>query len=142
MMVAFEGMDSTEEANLFVTINHEQKTVPKTLLDDLEGELKWGSDLPTERIGAISARLTGMLNIDIGESLYGRVTQQGITATEKTCLTVPALKDGLRRSALLGKAVLKRKVYDAGPFPGASDSETLDRARSGLNQFFFALGVS
>lgn len=86
MVVAFEGLDKTEEANLFVTINHEQKTVPKTLLDDLEGELKWGSEIPTERIGAISARLIGLLNIDIGEPLYGRVTQQGIPATEKTCL--------------------------------------------------------
>ena len=26
MVVAFECMDKTEEANLFVTINHEQKT--------------------------------------------------------------------------------------------------------------------
>ena len=25
--------------------------------DDLEGELKWGSDIPSERIGAICARL-------------------------------------------------------------------------------------
>ena len=39
MVVAFERLDKPEEANLFVTINHEQKSVPKTLLDDLEGEL-------------------------------------------------------------------------------------------------------
>lgn len=87
MVVAFEGLKKEEEANLFVTINHEQKSVPKTLLDDLEGELKWGSDKPSERVGAISARLVGLLNNDLGEALYGRVTQQGIPPTEKTCLT-------------------------------------------------------
>jgi len=139
MVLAFEGMRKEDEADLFLTINHEQKTVPKTLLDDLEGELKWGSDIPTERIGSISARLINVLNADIGEPLYGRVTQQGIPATEKTCLTVPALKDGLRRSGLLGKAILKQKVYETGPFSGTSDSETLDRARSGLNQYFSLL---
>lgn len=139
MVVAFERLDKTEEANLFVTINHEQKTVPKTLLDDLEGELKWGSEIPTERIGAISARLIGLLNVDIGEPLYGRVTQQGIPATEKTCLTVPALKDGLRRSMTIGEAVMRRKEYKPGPLSGVNDSETLDRARSILNAYFSLL---
>lgn len=136
MVIAFEGLDKTEEANLFVTINHEQKSVPKTLLDDLEGELKWGSEVPSERIGAISARLIGYLNADIGEPLYGRVTQQGIPATEKTCLTMPALKDGIRRSGLIGRAILDRKEYEPGPLSGVNDSATLDRSRTVFNAFF------
>lgn len=136
MVVAFENLKKEEEANLFVTINHEQKSVPKTLLDDLEGELKWGSDRPTERIGAVSARLIGLLNNDIGEPLYGRVTQQGIPATEKACLTVPALKDGLRRSNLVGEAILNKKEFSPGPLCGTDDSATLDRARSILNSYF------
>ncbi len=136
MVVAFENLKKEEEANLFVTINHEQKSVPKTLLDDLEGELKWGSDRPTERIGAVSARLIGLLNNDIGEPLYGRVTQQGISPTEKTCLTVPALKDGLRRSGLVGEAILKKREFAPGPLCGTTDSATLDRARDTLNSYF------
>ena len=136
MLVAFEQLNETEEANLFVTINHEQKTVPKTLLDDLEGELKWGSEIPSERIGSISARLIGLLNMDIGEPLYGRVTQQGITATEKTCLTVPAIKDGIRKSGLIGRAAFRNREYEPGPLTGLNDSETLDRARSSLNSYF------
>lgn len=136
MVVAFQKLEKEEEANLFVTINHEQKSVPKTLLDDLEGELKWGSDRPTERIGAISARLIGLLNNDIGEMLYGRVIQQGIPATEKTCLTVPALKDGLRRSGLVGMAILKKKEYSPGPLCETTDLGTLERARAVLNSYF------
>ncbi len=139
LVVAFEGMNKGEEANLFITINHEQKSVPKTLLDDLEGELKWGSQEPSERIGAISARLIGLLNADIGEALYGRVTQQGISPTEKTCLTVPALKDGIRRSGLIGTAILNKKEYCPGPLCGIDDIQTLDRARSILNSYFQSL---
>jgi DNA sulfur modification protein DndB len=136
VVVAFERLPTEEEANLFVTINHEQKSVPKHLLDDLEGELKWGSDVPSERIGAIGARLINLLNADIGEPFHNRVTQQGITSTSKMCLTIPAIKDALRRSGLLGKAVLNRSNYELGPLCGKDDSETLDKARSALNLYF------
>lgn len=135
MVVAFEELKKEEEANLFVTINHEQKSVPKTLLDDLEGELKWGSDKPPERIGSIGARLIGLLNEDIGEPLYGRVTRQGIPPTEKTCLTVPALKDGLRRSKLIGESILSHKEFSPGPLSGTTDLDTLDRARAAINSY-------
>jgi DNA sulfur modification protein DndB len=136
IVVAFENLSKTEEANLFVTINHEQKSVPKHLLDDLEGELKWGSDIPSERIGSISARLVNALNTDMGEPFHNRITQQGMPTTSRTSLTIPALKDALRKSGLLGKAMLNNKVYDHGPLCGKTDSETLDRARSAINEFF------
>lgn len=69
IVIAFENISTAEEANLFVTINHEQKQVARNLLDELEGELKWESEKPKERIGAISSRLIDLLNID-SESHY------------------------------------------------------------------------
>lgn len=135
-VVAFEQLPRQDEANLFVTINHEQKSVPKTLLDDLQGELKWGSDVPAERVGAIAARLIGLMNSDVGEAFYGRITQQGIPATSRTCLTVPAIKDGLRRSGLIGRPILRDQQLDLGPLSGSSDVETLERARCALNTVF------
>ena len=134
IVVAFEQLPKAEEANLFVTINHEQKSVPKHLLDDLEGELKWGSDVPSERIGAIGSRLINYLNTDVGEPFYNRITQQGMPSTNKTCLTIPALKDALRRSGLLGRVLLNN--YELGALCGGTDSETLDRARAAMNQYF------
>jgi DNA sulfur modification protein DndB len=136
IVVAFEALPKSEEANLFVTINHEQKSVPKHLLDDLEGELKWGSQIPGERIGAIGARLINCLNADLGEPFFNRITQQGLPSTNKTCLTIPALKDALRRSGLLGRALLNNTNYELGALCGQTDTETLDRARSAMNQFF------
>jgi DGQHR domain-containing protein len=136
IVVGFEGLSKTEEANLFVTINHEQKSVPKHLLDDLDGELKWGSEVPSERIASISARLINVLNADMGEPFFNRITQQGMPTTNRTNLTLPALKEALRKSGLLGRAMLNNKVYDHGPLCGTTDSETLDRARSAVNAFF------
>jgi DGQHR domain-containing protein len=134
--VAFERMAKHEEAQLFVTINHEQKSVPKHLLEDLEGELRWGSDVPSERVGAISSRLINCLNADVGLPFHNRVTQQGIASTNKTCLTIPALKDALRRSGLVGKAGMNNSVYELGPFCGSTDTQTLEKARSALNSYF------
>jgi len=136
IVVAFERMAKGEEAQLFVTINHEQKSVPKHLLDDLEGELKWGSDVPSERIGAIASRLINCLNTDVGLPFYNRVTQQGIPSTNKTCLTIPAIKDALRRSGLLGRSASNNTVFDRGPLSGSSDTDTLERARAALNAYF------
>ncbi len=136
IVVGFERLPKVEEANLFVTINHEQKSVPKHLLDDLEGELKWESDVPSERIGAIASRLINLLNGDLDEPFYNRVTQQGIKSTSRTCLTIPALKDALVKSGLLGKAAIRDNVYEPGPFTGKDDFDTLDRARDALNQYF------
>ena len=134
IVVAFEQLPKEEEANLFVTINHEQKSVPKHLLDDLEGELKWGSNVPSERVGAIGSRLINYLNTDVGEPFYNRITQQGMPSTNKTCLTIPALKDAFRRSGLLGRVVLDN--YELGALCGGTDNETLERAREAVSQYF------
>lgn len=136
IVVAFEGLPKEEEANLFVTINHEQKSVPKHLLDDLEGELKWGSEVPRERIGSISARLINVLNNDLGEPFYNRIVQAGMPTTAKANLNIPALKDAIRRSGLVGKVILNGNAYEHGPLCGSTDSATLDRARSALNDYF------
>ncbi|WP_405125506.1 DGQHR domain-containing protein [Pseudomonas marginalis] len=136
VVIAFEKLPKNEEANLFVTINHEQKSVPKNLLDDLEGELKWESTKPLERIGAISARLISILNSDISEPLYGKVTMQGMKSNDTTCLTVPALKQALSRSGLIGKSALKNKVYELGPLCDANDTATVERGREIINHFF------
>jgi DNA sulfur modification protein DndB len=127
LVAAFEDLEIKEEADLFVTINHEQKSVPRNLLDDLEGDLKWGSAVPSEKIGSVAARLIAMLNADAGEPFYNRVTAQGIRATAHTCLTVPAIKQGLRRSGVLGTAIIKKKLYQPGALAGATD---LNRGRS------------
>ena len=136
VVLAFENMSKEQEAELFLTINHEQKSVPKTLLDELEGELKWGSKVPSERIGAISAKLLELMKTDIGEPLFNRIAAQGIKGDEKTCLTVPQLKIGLRQSGLLGLSVHGNKSYLMGPLSGSSDTTTLDRSRHALNTYF------
>lgn len=138
-VLAFEKLPRTEEANLFITINHEQKSVPRSLLDDLEGDLKWGSEKPNERIGSIGARIVKTINSDNSSPFYNRVRTQGISATDETCLTIPEIKSALKKSGLTGSSILKTKLYEAGPFCGADDIETTKRACEGLNLYFTSI---
>lgn len=135
VVIAFEKISKEEEANLFVTINHEQKSVPKNLLDDLEGQLNWGSAEPSERIGALCARLIQKLNRDMASPLYGRFSAEGIKTTQRTCLTVPQVKQGIKRSGLLGR-VSAEGTYQAGPICAKTDNATLMKAQKILNGYF------
>lgn len=137
MVLAFDKMKPADEANLFVTINHEQKPVPKNLLDDLEGQLGWESDVPSERIGAIASRVIHQLGIELGGPLYNRIVAEGIKGTDKTCLTVPSLKSGLKRSGVLGRVV--DGEYQKGALCASSDSATVMRAMRVLNAYFLQL---
>ncbi|MFC3552250.1 DGQHR domain-containing protein [Lysobacter cavernae] len=141
VVVGFEGIPKEEEANMFVTINHEQKSVPKNLLDDLEGQLKWGSENPGERIGALAARVIHNLNRDLSSPLYGRFSAEGIKGTARVCLTVPQVKLGLRRSGLLGQVAL-RTHYEPGALCGSTDNASLLRAQKVLNGFFRQISES
>lgn len=135
VVVGFDGITKREEADMFVTINHEQKSVPKNLLDDLEGQLKWESDNPSERIGALAARVVHTLNRDLSSPLYGRFSAEGIKGTPRVCLTVPQVKLGLRRSGLLGQVALKAH-YEPGTLCGPTDNASLLRAQKVLNAYF------
>lgn len=134
IVVAFDGLQKVEEANLFVTINHEQKSVPKTLLDDLEGELMWGSEDPAERIGALAARLIQQCAREIGGPFYNRIIAEGMKATEKACLTIPQVKLGLKRSGILGRVI--EKNYSPSLLCASTDSATLARTQKIFNGYF------
>lgn len=136
IVVAFDRLPEAKEANLFVTINHEQKRVPKNLLDELEGELKWGSSIPKERIGAIASRLIALLNGDNSSAFYQRVATPGIKQTDEVPLTVPEFKVALLSTELLGGEILRGKQYRHGPLCGEDDKATLDKAADAINSYF------
>lgn len=134
-VLAFDQMPRIEEANLFVTINHEQRSVPAGLLEELAGDLKWESEKPTEIISSISARLIRSLDADLGGALYNRVVKQGLKETDITCLTVPGVKIGIRQSGLIGTPVQKKTMLSPGPLSASSNSATLKRATDFLSLF-------
>lgn len=134
-VIAFECMDTKDEADLFVTINHKQKSVPRSVIVSLQADLKWGSTDPKERLSALSSRLVKTLNSDPTSPLFQRFAVQGVVAKENQSLTMPEIVNGLNRAGLLGKLVGKANMLP-GPLSGATDDDTNDRARRVLNAYF------
>ena len=134
-VIAFEQLKRQDEADLFVTINHEQKSVPRTLLDELDADLKWGSTVPAERVASMSARIVQTLTETVGGPIFRRVLAQGMKGDDLMCLTMPELKGGIIRSHLLGSLAQKRKLLVGGPLAADNDERTVKRAAHALSLF-------
>ncbi len=133
-VLAFEGLDITTEADLFITINNTQKKVPKTIRVALEADLKWGSPEPQERLEALASALIRKMNVDRSGPFYQRFSMEGLDDAEGTALTIGEVSKGLVRSGLIGRVL--HKSYAIGPLSGATDEETVERARKFLNGYF------
>lgn len=133
-VVAFERLDVAKEADLFITINHKQKSVPKDLLVALQADLQMGSDDPDEALGALASFLIRKIAADPTSPLFGRLEMPGVPASEEQVLTIPELQKGIRRSGLIGRVV--KKVRLAGYLSGPTDDATIERARKTINGYF------
>jgi DGQHR domain-containing protein len=137
-VLAFERMDTKTEADLFITINHEQRSVSKSLLVTLQADLKLGSGDPKEAISALSSALVRSLSNDNTSPFFRRFEVPGVTPEESQNLTIAEAVKGLVRSNLLGR-VLPKKSKVPGYFSGQTDDETLARARRITNGYFRSL---
>lgn len=134
-VIAFEKMDTQTEAELFITINHEQRSVSKSLLVALQADLKQGSTNPKEALGALASALVRSMNADNTSPFFRRFETPGIAANETQNLTIAEAVKGLVRSNLLGRVIAK-KTKAPGFLSGPTDQETPARARKILNAYF------
>lgn len=133
-VLAFEQMDIATEAELFITINHKQKSVPRSILIALRADLKWGSEDSKDRLGAVSSALVKSLNTDPTSPLFGKTMVEGLKDKGDKPVTMPELVKGLDRSKLLGRILHAQLI--PGPLSAATDEDTIKRARTVINGYF------
>ncbi|HEV2818117.1 MAG TPA: DGQHR domain-containing protein [Allosphingosinicella sp.] len=125
--IGFDAVTASEEANIFVQINSKQATVPPTLLSALDGEVKWDSDVPKERLSAISSRAVDLLNTKGGGPLEGKVVSPGITAGTSQPLNLRSIQDRINQSGLVGTINLRTGEIVYGPCWDGSSEASLRR---------------
>lgn len=136
-VLAFEGMAKPKEADLFISINHKQKSVPKGLLVALLADLKLGDPDPKTALSALASAVVRTLNIDKTSPFFQRFRLPDVPPTELQNLTISEAVNGLTRSGLLGKVV--HRAIAPGALTAEADAATLERARRILNGYFDAL---
>lgn len=136
-VLAFDKMDTTSEADLFITINNKQKSVPPAILASLKADLNWESTDSRERIEALASALVKTLNTEPSSPFFQRFALEGLEGAEEAAVTIGEVSKGLVRSGLLGRTV--QNSYAHGPLSAATDTDTIKRARKVLNGYFGAL---
>lgn len=137
--IAFEGVSSAEEANTFVTINEKQTKVPKKLLTELDGELKWESADPKEMLGAIASRAVDLLNNQGAGPFENRVVTPGVTGTSDQPLTLPNFQQAIMQSRLVGSVSVRTKELLPGPCWEKNSEGSMHRLVELLGWYFSQL---
>ena len=99
-VLAFDGLDPTDEVKLFVDINTKQVRVPRSLLVQLEPELRLRPDDPEQDLKSLHSELAVELSMSDESPLYGRVASEW--DNENKPLTLTQLVAGISGSQLVG----------------------------------------
>jgi DNA sulfur modification protein DndB len=133
-VLAFKQMPVQKEADLFITINHKQKSVPRSLLVSLLADIRMGDSDPSTALSALASAVVRALNTDKTSPLARRFVVHGVPPEASQNLTISEAVNGLRRSGLIGKVA--GKTLAPGPLSGATDDGTLERAGHVLGSYF------
>ena len=99
-VVAFVGLEPTEQLEMFMDINQNQKAVSPTLRITLEEDLYWNSPRLDSRMKALRSSIIRKLGGDATGPLFGKIS----LGEDKAELTAKPFADSLLRSGLLPEA--------------------------------------
>ena len=136
-VLAFEKMSVQKEADLFITINHKQKSVPQSLLVSLLADIRMGDSDPSTALTALASAVIRVLNIDKTSPLSRRFAIHGVPPEVSQNLTISEAVKGLRASGLIGK--LSGSTIAPGALSDTTDEATIQRATAVLNNYFEAV---
>lgn len=131
-ILAFEGLPASKQAQLFIDINHEQKSVKRSLLQELYAELNWDAEDEDKRVTAIASKAVQALDEDEESPFYGRILLADETRTDVRCITLENL---FRNLSQPGMFIVKRGV-EYGPLWTGENDGTLKRAIQVINGWF------
>ncbi|WP_343561791.1 DGQHR domain-containing protein [Kiloniella sp. b19] len=115
-VVAFEGLESTDQLEMFMNINQNQKAVSATLRITLEEDLYWGSEIAASRIKALRSSVIQRLANNQG-TLFKKIS----IGEDRAPLSANPFSKALTKTTLLPKAngnkynedLLKYSMYNA-----------------------------
>lgn len=134
-VLAFEGLPADQQAQLFIDINHEQKSVKRSLLQELYAELHWDSPDEASRAQAVVSKAIHALDEEGDSPFRGRVLLSDDTRTAIRCISLTALFRALNQP---GMFIVKPGVA-YGPLWGGENNETLSRLLTVVKAWFSAI---
>lgn len=131
-VLAYEGLPAPEQAQMFVDINHEQKSVKQSLLQELYAELHWNSDDERVRLRAILSKAIQALGEQKDSPLHGRILLSDDKRTATRCISLSSMFGALNQSGLF----IISPGLEYGPLWAATNEKTLKRTITVLKGWF------
>jgi DNA sulfur modification protein DndB len=141
-VLAFVGLPGSIQQKLFVEINAEQKSVKRSLLQELFADLHRGADDPKELIKALVSEAIQELDDDPDSPFFDRILLATSVKTDARCITLNSLFSALNKPGFYFSSVRDNLVIDPGPFWDKTDDAIIRRTTSTLNCWFGAIRLA
>lgn len=122
-VLAFQNLPASQQAQLFIDINHEQRSVKRSLLQELYAELNWDADDEDKRIGAVVSKAVQALNEQMDSPLRGRIQLTDDSPTDERCISLTSVFSALNQPEMF---IVKKNVQ-YGPLWAGDNDKTLKR---------------
>jgi DNA sulfur modification protein DndB len=110
-VMAFVGLEPSEQARLFVDINAQQKKVKQSLLQELYSELHWDAAEPEVRVQAVLSKAIQVIDTDIKSPLRGRILKADDTRTATRCISFNAVFGAMSKAGFFIAHTKKGGLY-------------------------------
>jgi DNA sulfur modification protein DndB len=135
-VIAFVGLEPSEQARLFVDINAKQRKVKQSLLQELYAELHWDAEEPEVRVQAILSKVIQSLDTDVGSPFRSRILKADDARTGIRCISLTSVFHALERGGFFIARVRKGEVLEYGPLWAVGNQATLKRTVALLIGYF------
>lgn len=134
-VLAFEGLPASKQAELFIDINAEQKSVKKSLLAELYSHLHWNSDSPEVQVRAVVSSAVLHLDSEPESPFFRRIRTSDSPRTDTRCISLTSLYQALQKPGMYFGA-RRGSVADYGPLWGGDNQTSLERTLALVESWF------
>lgn len=135
-VMAFVGLEASEQARLFVDINARQKKVKQSLLQELYSELHWDADEPEIRVQAILSKAIQVIDAETRSPFFGRILKADDTRTAVRCISFNAVFGAMNKAGFFISHTKKGAVIEYGPLWDVNNEAILKRTVAMLIAYF------
>lgn len=135
-VMAFVGLEPSEQARLFVDINAKQKRVKQSLLQELYAELHWDAGEPEVRLQAILSKVVQAIDLHVDSPFRNRILKADDARSELRCISLTSVFHALEQSGLFFQKIRRGTVVDYGPLWADSNDAILKRTVSLVIGYF------
>jgi DNA sulfur modification protein DndB len=135
-VMAFVGLEPSEQARLFVDINAQQRKVKQSLLQELYSELHWDAAEPEVRVQAVLSKAIQVIDTDIKSPFYGRILKADDARTPTRCISFNGVFGAMNKAGFFIAHTKKGAVVEYGPLWDTNNEAILKRTVSILTAYF------